>query len=219
MAGLLILALLVVTTVFVPVREIAVDLIGQIRSYGPIAPIVYIVIFVIAAMTGLSRSVLTIIAGIIFEPLTAFLVVLVSSMTAFMATFIVARYLLADWVSRRLEQMPLAQKCITAVEENGFKMLVMMRLNPFIPGFINGYGFGMTSITPGRYFVASLVGSVPLMVSYIGLGWVGGKALLLGGPEAETLETGTLIFGGLISIATLVVIGWYARRALTRTLR
>lgn len=218
-SGLLIIASLIVVALVVPAKEIAVDLIGQIRSYGNTAPVVFFFIYLAAAMLGLSRSLVTIVAGIVFQPIVALMVVLVSSMTAFMATFFVSRYLVADWVSNRLENNPLAQKCISAVEDNGFRMLVMMRLNPFIPGFINGYGFGLTSINPLTYFAASLVGSLPLMLVYISLGWVSGKAVLYGGSDAKVLESGTLILGAVVSLVMLVVISWYARRSLKRPQR
>lgn len=217
--GLIVTAALVTVGLLVPVRDIADDLIGWVRSYGTMASVVYCCIFLLAAIVGFSRTVLTIIAGIIFEPVTALLAVIISSMAAFMTTFLLSRYFIADWVSRRLGKIPIAEKCMEAVEDQGFVMLVMMRLNPFIPAFVNGYGFGLTSIGPWKYLLASLLGSLPLILVFIYLGWAGGKAFLLGGAESETLEAGTLVFGVVVSVVTLVFISWYARRVITRSAR
>ena len=215
--GLLIAAMLIAVVWLVPVREFAADLIIEIRSYGALAPVIYFFIFLVAAVVGLSLAALTVAAGIIFEPVTAFLVVLLSFVTAFLTTFMLSRHLLKDWVSRRLEKWPMAEKCMSAVEAQGFRMLVLMRMNPFIPGFVNGYGFGMTSINFGTYFGASLVGSIPLMLVNLYLGWAGGRAILRGSSENTTMDTGMVLFGIAISVVTLIFFAWYGRRVLARS--
>lgn len=214
LTSLFFVALFFTAIYLIPAKEIAIDLIARIRAHGAIAPVVYFFVYLVAAVSGFSRTVLTIIAGIIFEPLVAFLVVIVSTMVAFMCTFMLARYFAAGWVAARLEKISAAKSLMSAVEKHGFRMLVLMRLNPFVPGIVNGYGFGMTSIRPLPYFVASMVGSLPLILIYIYLGWAGGEALLYAGAEAESLQSGTLVFGVVLSALMLIAISWYGRRAI-----
>ena len=157
---------------------------------------------------------MTIVAGIVFNPVVAFVVTLVAMMASFMCTFTLARYFLSDWVAARLEKYPTASDLMSAVEDNGFRVLVMMRLNPFVPGFVNGYGFGLTSIKPQTYLLASVIGCMPLTLIYIYIGWAGGEAILRSGGEAEKLQEGTMWFGLGLSVVMLVAIAWYGRRTL-----
>lgn len=214
LAVALILGALIGVVYLVPAREMAIELIDRIRGYGAAAPIIFFFVYVVAGVTGFSRSVLAIIAGIVFEPVVAFSVVLASSMAAFMCTFVLARRFAAGWVAARLEKIPTAKNLLAAVEDNCFRMLVLMRLNPFVPGFVNGYGFGITSIKPLTYFLASIVGSLPLTLIYTYLGWFGGEAVLRGGAKAEALQDGTMVFGAVLSILMLLAITWYGRRVI-----
>ncbi len=212
LAALLLVAVFFAFIHFFSARDIAIDLITRIRAYGAIAPVVYSCVYLIAAVAGFPRTLLTIVAGIVFEPVVAFVVVMVSIMAVFMCTFLIARYFAADWVTSRLEKIPVAKRLMSAVEQHGFRMLVLMRLNPFVPGIVNGYGFGMTSIKPLPYFVASVVGQLPLILIYVYLGWAGGEAILHAGAEAETMRYGTLLFGVTLSLLMLIAIAWYGRR-------
>ena len=199
---------------FLPAREIAADLITRIRATGAIAPVVFFFLYVLAAIVGFSRTVLAIVAGIIFNPVVAFFVLLTAMITAFLCTYMLARHFLSDWVSKRLEKIPLARDLLAAVEDNGFRMLVMMRLNPFVPGFVNGYGFGLTAIKPATYLLASVLGSIPLTLIYLYLGWAGGEAMLRSTGEAQKLQEGTMLFGVGLSVVMLILITWYGRRAI-----
>ncbi len=207
-------AALVAVVYFLPAKEIAVDLVRTIRSYGPVAPVVFFMLYIIAAIIGFPRTVLAILAGIIFTPLTAVIVLMVSMMAAFMATFWLSRHLAADWVAARLESIPIAKALLREVEQNGFKVLALMRMNPFVPAFINGYGFGLTRISPLSYFTASVLGSLPLNMIYIYLGWAGGTAILGDSPDASALQEGTLWAGVALSALLLVAVGWYGRRSI-----
>lgn len=214
LAAVVIGALLVVATVVFPAQEVALDLIRQVRGYGTAAPIVYFFIHLAASISGFSRTILTIVAGILFEPVIAFVVVTASMMIAFMVTFTAARYFVADWVQAKLDEAPAARQLMGAVEDNCFRMLVLMRLNPFIPGILNGYGFGLTSINPLTYFIASVIGSLPLNLIYIYLGWAGGAAILQSGGETSSVQSGTVWFGAVVSVVMLIAITWYGRRAI-----
>jgi len=210
----LVAAALAAVVYFLPARQIATDLITRIRATGPIAPVVFFFIYVLAAISGFSRSVLAIVAGIIFNPIVAFAALMTAMTVTFMCTYMLARHFLSDWVSARLEKIPTARDLMTAVEDNGFRMLVMMRLNPFVPGFVNGYGFGLTAIKPVTYILASVLGSIPLTLIYLYLGWAGGEAILRSSGQAQKLQEGTMLFGVGLSVLMLIVITWYGRRAI-----
>lgn len=209
---LLVVVLIAVAVYLIPARELAVDVITRVRSYGAIAPVVYFFFFIAAAIAGISRTLLTIVAGILFSPVVAVVVVMAALMATFTITFMVARYFAADWVATRLEKIPTAKALLSAAEEHGFRLLLLMRLNPFVPGVVNDYGFGLTSIRPRTYFSASLLGALPLSIIYTYLGWAGGQSMLHAGSETQGLQSATLIAGVVLSVILIVAISWYGWR-------
>lgn len=214
LALLLAIAAVAAVVYLLPAKELAIDLITRIRGAGAVAPLLFFFVYVSAAVLGFSRTVLAIVAGIVFNPVVAFAVVLIAMMASFMATYTLARFFLEEWVAARLENIPVARGLMQAVEDNGFRMLVMMRMNPFVPGFVNGYGFGLTSIRPLTYLLGSVIGSIPLTLIYLYLGWAGGEAMLRSGGQSQQLQEGTMLFGIGLSVVMLVAITWYGRRTL-----
>lgn len=210
---LLVVVLIAVVVYLIPARELAVDVINRVQSYGAIAPVAYFFLFATAAIAGISRTLMTIVAGILFSPVVAVVVVMAALMTTFTITFMVARHYAADWVAARLEKIPTAKALLSAVEQHGFRLLVLMRLNPFVPGVVNDYGFGLTSIGPRTYFLASLLGALPLALIYTYLGWAGGQSMLHAGSETQGLQSATLAAGVVLSVILIIAISWYGHRA------
>lgn len=210
----LVAAVLATVIYLVPVRDGIEDLVLSVRDLGAIAPVVFFFVFVVAAVAGMSRSMMTVVAGILFSPIVAFTIVILALMLTFMMTYVIARYLAADWVAARLDKVPVAKTLMSAVEQHGFRLLVLMRMNPFVPGVVNGFGFGLTAMNPRSYFLASVLGSLPLTLVYIYLGWVGGESMLRAGTDTQSLQSGTLAVGIIISVMLLTLIGWYGHRAL-----
>ncbi len=197
-----------------PVKNSVGELVARGKSYGNWATLPYLALYVTAAVSGMSRTLLNILAGVIFAPAIAVLAVLVASTAAFATTFCIARFIARDWVAKHLEKIPTASTFMAAIDTYGFRLLVLMRMNPLIPGFINGYGFGLTSIRLGSYMLASILGSMPLSLLHIYLGWAGGEMLLADGQLPGDVQHTLLISGCVLSFALLVVISWYAQNTL-----
>ena len=208
---------LVALVAWLPAKDLVVELMNTVREHGRAGAAVFFAAYLAASLFGISRTALNVLAGILFEPVMAVTVVLVSAMVAFVCTFSIARYVAADWVRVQLEEFPVARKLMSAVEQNGFKLLLMMRMNPFVPGFINGYGFGLTSIRFGPYFGASILGAMPLILINVYLGWAGGMAMLRSGGEQTAVHYGILGFGVALSVVLLGLISWYGRRVMANT--
>ncbi|GAB5450441.1 MAG: hypothetical protein Hals2KO_07690 [Halioglobus sp.] len=202
---------LLVAGLDLPVKTIVSELVARGKSYGNWATLPYLVLYVAAAVSGLSRTLLNVLAGVVFAPAVAVLAVFVASSAAFAATFCIARFIARDAVEKYLERIPSARTLMTAVDNYGFRLLVLMRMNPLIPGFINGYGFGLTSIRPGAYMIASIIGSMPLSLLHIYLGWAGGEMLLADGQLPGDVQHSLLIAGCVLSFLLLLAISWYAQ--------
>ena len=94
-----------------------------------------------------------------------------------------------------------------AIEEEGWKIVVLLRLNPLIPFNLQNYFFGATKIGFLPYLAATFFGIMPGGAAYIYLGALGKVAAVGGG----TLKTALL---GLGLAATVILVVIIARKAM-----
>ena len=102
-----------------------------------------------------------------------------------------------------LERRPVLRVVDRAIEEEGWKIVVLLRLNPLIPFNLQNYFFGATKI--GSFF-----GIMPGAAAYIYLGALGEVAASGGG----TLKTALLGLGLAATVILVVIIARKARAKL-----
>jgi len=73
-----------------------------IAGFGITAPLVFVVVYALASVLFLPGMVMTLAGGALFGPVWGTLINLFGATLGATAAFLVARYLGADWVSRRL---------------------------------------------------------------------------------------------------------------------
>ena len=195
------------------------DFVLHYDSRGIAGVVYYVLVYIMLSCIGMPRTPLNIGAGILFSYPIALGVVLTSAMVTFLATFQIARHLAQDWVRRKLERIPNGKELIEIVEENGFKAVFLMRLNPFVPAVLKGYGFGTTDIPLHTYLVASFLGFLPIACAHVYLGWAGGQAMLYAEQQPSAWRLTMIIAGIVISIALVAVIAWVGHRAVQRKMR
>lgn len=201
---------------FLPMNEYLREAVAWISATGPAGVLVFYVIYVACALIGIPRTLLNVAAGVLFSFPVAIASVLAAAATSYALTFTIARTVARDWVKQRLAGAPNVRKLMDLVDEEGFKLVLLIRMNPFIPGVLKGYGFGTTNIPFFTYLVASILGFLPIALSHVYLGWIGGEAMLgdEGGPT--DLERWLLIGGIVVSLLLVVSLYVYGRRALNK---
>ena len=128
---------------------------------GVIAFIVFILIFIIAAVFMLPASPLTIIAGITFGSVAGAALALVAATFGAAAAFIVARYVARDTIVSRFKDNPLFKKIDEGFEQNGVSFLILTRLVPVFPYNVQNYIYGLTSIKFVTYTAVTFVTMAP----------------------------------------------------------
>ncbi len=100
---------------------------------------------------------------------------------------------------------------------SGFKVVVLLRLQPVIPFNMLNYALGLTSIRWRDYALASWIGMLPATVLYVYLGSIMSDVsdLLRGRPNSGVAGR-VLLWGGL---ASMVVLVWWLGRIAKRALR
>lgn len=182
---------------------------------GPLGQAAFVGLYVLACVAFLPGSVLTLGAGAAFGLWKGFVLVSIGSTVGACAAFLVGRYLMRDWVSRKLEKVPAFAAVAGAVGQEGWKVVLLTRLSPVLPFNLLNYGYGLTSVGLGEYTLASWIGMMPGTFLYVYLGAAAGEAAR-GGSRARTTAEWALYGGGLAATAVAAwLVGRTAKRALS----
>ncbi len=195
-------------------REFLASTLAWTAAAGPFGQAVFVGLYVLACVAFLPGSVLTLGAGAAFGLWKGLLLVSAGSTIGACAAFLTGRYLLRDWVSRRLERFPAFAAVAAAIGVEGGKVVFLTRLSPVLPFNLLNYGYGLTTVGLGEYALASWVGMMPGTFLYVYLGAAAGEAVK-GGARARTPAEWALYAGGLIATAVAAwLVGRTAKRAL-----
>lgn len=195
-------------------RALLTSALAWTAAAGPVGQAAFVGLYVLACVAFLPGSVLTVGAGAAFGLRKGFVLVSVGSTVGAWASFLVGRYLLRDWVSRRLEKVPAFAAVAGAVGQEGWKVVLLTRLSPVLPFNLLNYGYGLTTVGLGEYTLASWIGMMPGTLLYVSLGASAGEAARAGS-FVRTPAEWALYAGGLAATAVAAwLVGRTAKRAL-----
>lgn len=203
---------------FHDVRLVFLSILTWIESSGPLGPLIFFVLYLIAGVLMLPGLIFTIGAGLVFGVVKGSLVVYFSATASATAAFLVGRYLVRDWVRSKLVGNRVFESLDQAVGREGWKIVGLTRLSPVFPYNILNYAFGLTRVSLKDYVLASFFGMIPVTTAYVYLGSLAGSLAEIGvspgGAARSTVEWIIYILGGLATIAVVVVVTRISRRAL-----
>ena len=171
-----------------------------ITSAGALGPMLYVASYAVATIVFLPGSVITLAGGALFGPLWGTLYSLTGATVGATAAWLIARYLAADWVSRKAGGR--LKQAIDGVEAEGWRFVAFTRLVPLFPFNLLNYVLGLTRIPLAQYVIASFVFMAPGAFAYTYLGYVGRESLA-GGED--------LLQKGLLALALFGVIAFLPR--------
>ncbi|MEO7387073.1 MAG: VTT domain-containing protein, partial [Gammaproteobacteria bacterium] len=116
--------------------------------------------------------------------------------------FLVARYLFHDRVNALVGKRPGLKAVNQAISEEGWKIVVLLRLSPVLPFNLQNYFYGVTDVKLVHYVPATFLGILPGTLLYVYLGSVGKAASGEGGGPLQWLLFAT----GLLAT---VVVAWF----------
>ena len=171
-----------------------------ITQFGPWAPVVFICAYILATVLFLPGLLFTLAGGALFGPYLGTLYTLVGATVGATICFLIARYVLAEWIAGRTPAR--VQRVIEGVEAEGWRFVAMTRLIPFIPFNALNYALGLTRIRLVSYVAASVVFMAPGAAAYAYLGHAG-RSLATG--------DGDMVQNALLGLAVLGLIGFMPR--------
>jgi uncharacterized membrane protein YdjX (TVP38/TMEM64 family) len=121
---------------------------------------IYIVTYCLIVAASLpGAAIMTLTGGFLFGPLLGTVYVNLGATTGATVAFLVARYLLHDWVEAKFGSKlnPIQE----GIAKNAFSYLLTARLIPFIPFFVINLVSGLTRVSLVTYVTATAVGIIP----------------------------------------------------------
>ncbi|HEV3036628.1 MAG TPA: TVP38/TMEM64 family protein [Candidatus Angelobacter sp.] len=187
-----------------------------VQAFGGAGVAIYGLFYVAGVVLFFPGIILTAGAGLLYGVVLGTLIVSPASVLGSTLAFLIARYVARDWVSRKLAKYPNFEAIDRAIEKNGFKMILLLRLQPLLPFNILNYALGLTRIRLWDYVAASFIGMFPATVLYVYFGSVLHSVSDLFQGHLGRGRWGAILFwtGLLAAIALVVYIGRIARKAL-----
>ncbi|MEM9265560.1 MAG: TVP38/TMEM64 family protein [Cyanobacteria bacterium P01_F01_bin.13] len=182
-----------------------------IEGLGPIAPIVFIIMYIIITISFLPASVVTLGAGAVFGIIKGTVLVFIGAMLGATAAFLIGRYLARDWVSNKVSGNRIFKAIYDAIEKEGRKIIFLVRLSPAFPFNLLNYALGLTNVSLTDY-VLGTVGILPGTILYVYLGGIVGSAAA--GREKTPAEWALLIVGLIATFAVVFIVTKVARKSL-----
>ena len=141
-----------------------------VASFGKIAPLIYIGLYLVSTVFFLPGSPVTVLAGFVFGPLWGVFYASVASIISVSVAFLIARYVARDLVEGWVRDNAQFRKIDEQVEEQGWRILMFTRLVPIFPFNLQNYAYGLTSIRFSTYVLVSAIFMLPGTAVFVQLG-------------------------------------------------
>jgi uncharacterized membrane protein YdjX (TVP38/TMEM64 family) len=171
--------------------------------------IFFLIYFVGTSCSLPVTGVLSVVSGVIFGPVTGFLISLVASTLGGTMALFSTRFLFHDLIKRRFSvHLDVINK---GIEKEGAFYLFGLRMVPVIPFWLLNLLMGMTSMRVPVFFVATLCGMVPILLILV---YAGSQ---LG--DIKTFSMAAIFTPGLILSLCLLAAFPFLARAIVRFTR
>jgi uncharacterized membrane protein YdjX (TVP38/TMEM64 family) len=185
-----------------------------VKGLGPAGMLVYGVVYVAVTLALGPAFLLTLGAGFLYGLWPGLVLVWISATTGAALAFLVARSFGRHHVEKLARKNQTFGAIDRAVGEKGWRIVLLLRLNPLVPFVVSNYLYGLTAVTFWPYLLATATGMLPLTVLYSYLGAAGGAALA--DRHRSLWEWAALAVGLIATIVATVSISRIARRELEK---
>ncbi|MGH6968006.1 MAG: TVP38/TMEM64 family protein [Stellaceae bacterium] len=176
---------------------------NDIAAY-PAAPLVFLVLQMVASLLFIPRTLLAVAAGLLFGAWWGVFWAALGGTLGAIAGFLVARYVNSGWLD--LESLPRFGPVLLKAERGGWRAVTALRLIPVIPHSLSNYALGLTRIDLGPYTVGSFLGQLPMTIAYVDLAAAGGR---IAGGHADWIVP--IVIGAVALLVSIVLPRFWKR--------
>ncbi|NOY28710.1 MAG: TVP38/TMEM64 family protein [Planctomycetes bacterium] len=210
------LASLLLAFKFLPINGYLGSFFETIQTLGAWGPVLLVGAYVVATVLMVPGTILSLGAGFAFGLTVGTLAVSIGSVLGALLAFLVGRNMARDFVEQKASQFPKFAAVDQAVQQAGFKIVLLTRLSPAFPFNVLNYLFSITKVRTRDYFFASWIGMLPgtIMYVYFGTAIKNLADLAAGRFDGGTSQKILLGVGLLATVAVTVYITRLARAAI-----
>jgi len=187
--------------------------------------VAFIFVYFAATVFFIPGSILTLGAGFVFANafglglglLLGTLAVFVGASLGAIVAFLLARYLLRDWVGGMTKKYVLFEALDNAFAERGYRIMALLRLSPIIPFNVLNYIAGVTAIS-FMHYTLTLFAILPGTILYVFLGASAGSLADVSGAGSSNKTVTYVVIAVGIVFGVLAVAGtsYYAKQELNK---
>ncbi|MES1930634.1 hypothetical protein SADO_15329 [Salinisphaera dokdonensis CL-ES53] len=180
---------------------------------NPIAPLVYIIIYALRSLTFFPAMWLTIAAGSLFGFGPGLIYALIGENLSANIAYVLARFFRRDNGEESEDRNPRIAAFRRLLVEQAFPTTVVLRAS-FLPFDLVNYACGLLRVPWVPYFLASLIGMLPPMITFVSFGATVNLPDLLSKQEfspGQLIDAKQLMISGGLLVAS-AVIAYFAHR-------
>ncbi len=193
---------------FVPIEAWVEAFARFVVGWGAWAPVLYAAAYAVAAVLGLPGAPFSVGAGLVWG-MAGLPIPLAGATVGACLCYLLSRHLLYHRVRPLVRARPLLAALDRAVGEEGWRIVLLLRLNPLVPFNVQNYTFGVTRVRFWPYAAATAVGIVPNTALHVYFGVLGRDAA-----GAGVWRWGVLAAGLIMTAVASVIVGRKVQRVL-----
>lgn len=193
---------------------------------NPIAGIFsFVGVYFVATVLFIPGSILTLGSGFVFA--NAFglglglvfstVAVFIGASAGSIAAFLFGRYLFRNWVENISKRYQVFEAVDSALQNEGLKIMILLRLSPLIPFNVINYILGVTSVSLRDYSLACFA-MLPGTILYTFLGSSAGSIVesASSGDDNTTLTIIVVVVGVVFGVLSIAATTYYAKKELNK---
>lgn len=166
-----------------------------IDGLGIWGPVVFIGLWVAAAVFLLPGGALGLVGGLLFGPWLGTLYTAFGATIGAVAAFLAGKYVARDMVRGMVKNNPKLEKIDKGVEKEGWRFVMLTRLVPVFPYNVQNYVYSLTGIDLSSYSLATFIFMLPGCLAFS----FAGGAITSGGSPVKIIAylavAGVVLFG------------------------
>jgi len=198
------------------INNFLIRILDWINGFGLWAPVVYICIYIISAVSFISGAVLTLGAGFLFGIIKGSVYTSIGSTLGAAASFLIGRYFARRWVEKKIEKNPRFTAVDNAVAKEGWKIVGLTRLSPLFPYVFLNYAYGLTKINFWAYIIPTWICMIPGTIMYVYIGSLTKDLATLGVNQKGLKDWIFLGVGFIATAAVTLYVTYIAKKALSK---